>query len=103
MSEHLADTTTSGYDGAALLTCAEGRQTVHTIFEKSRTGRRAGTVPAAGVPERSLGDLLPPALRRARPARLPEVAEIDLVRHYTELSALTTASRPARTRSARAR
>ena len=28
------------------------------------------------------------SLRRARPARLPEVAEIDLLRHFTELSTL---------------
>jgi len=73
---------------AAALTCAEGRATVQTIFEKSRPGRRAGTVPAAGVPERPLDELLPPALRRAAPARLPEVAEVDIVRHYTELSML---------------
>ena len=88
MTPNLADPGSSVVDQAAVLTCAEGRAVVYTIFEKSRAGRRAGTVPAAGVPERPLGDLLPPALRRARPARLPEVAEIDLVRHYTDLSAL---------------
>jgi len=72
----------------ATVTCAEGRATVQTIFEKSRAGRRAGAVPAAGVPERPLDELLPPTFRRAAPARLPEVAEPDIVRHYTELSTL---------------
>ena len=35
-----------------------------------------------------LDDLVPAGLRRAAPARLPEVSEIELVRHFTGLSAL---------------
>jgi len=52
------------------------------IFEKSRPGRRAGRVPDYGLarPE------LPPELRRARPPRLPEVAESEIVRHITALA-----------------
>jgi glycine dehydrogenase subunit 2 len=38
------------------------------------------------VPERSLDELLPPALRRSEPARLPEVSEPEIVRHYNRLS-----------------
>ena len=52
------------------------------IYEKSRPGRRAGIVPSPGLP---LPDL-PAELRRAEPPRLPELAEPELVRHFTELT-----------------
>ncbi|HSL94642.1 MAG TPA: aminomethyl-transferring glycine dehydrogenase subunit GcvPB, partial [Thermoleophilia bacterium] len=65
-----------------------GREPRLTIFERSRPGRRAATIPALDVPDRPLDELVPAALRRARPARLPEVAEVDVVRHFTNLSAL---------------
>jgi glycine dehydrogenase subunit 2 len=51
----------------------------------SSPGRRASTVPAAGV-ESPAGDAVPEAYRRKSPPRLPEVSELDLVRHYTTLS-----------------
>ena len=52
------------------------------IFEKSRAGRRAGRPPHTDLttPE------IPSELRRAEPPRLPEIAETDLLRHFTELS-----------------
>ena len=57
-----------------------------TIFERSKPGRRAFTPPKLDVPERPLDELLPEALRRAEPPRLPEVAEPEIVRHYNRLS-----------------
>jgi glycine dehydrogenase subunit 2 len=57
-----------------------------TIFERSRPGRRAFCPPPLDVPERDLDELLAPALRRSQPARLPEVSEPELVRHYNRLS-----------------
>jgi glycine dehydrogenase subunit 2 len=63
-------------------------ETRQTIFEKSRPGRRAYSIPALDVPEVALDELLPELTRRSRPARLPEVSEIDLMRHFTELSTL---------------
>jgi glycine dehydrogenase subunit 2 len=57
-----------------------------TIYERSRSGRRAFTAPASGVPERPLEELLPAALRRAEGPRLPEVSEPEIVRHYNRLS-----------------
>ena len=57
-----------------------------TIYERSCCGRRASTLPALDVPERPLDELIPAKERRQRPARLPEVAEIELMRHFTELS-----------------
>jgi glycine dehydrogenase subunit 2 len=57
-----------------------------TIYERSRDGRRAFVSPPLDVPERPIDELLPPALRRAEPARLPEVTEPEIVRHYNRLS-----------------
>ena len=53
-----------------------------TIAERSVPGRRAFSFPALDVPEVAV----PPAHARAVAPALPEVAEIDLVRHYTRLS-----------------
>jgi glycine dehydrogenase subunit 2 len=55
------------------------------IFEKSRPGRRAFAVAAADIPAPPPEGLIDPALLRAD-VDLPEVAEVDLVRHYTGLS-----------------
>ena len=56
------------------------------IFEKGAPGRRAATLPALDVPARPLVDLIPADLLRDEPAPLPEVSEIEVVRHYTHLS-----------------
>jgi len=55
------------------------------IYEKSRAGRRAGRIPDPGVKVAEV----PAELARTRPPRLPELAEPELVRHYTELSTRT--------------
>jgi glycine dehydrogenase subunit 2 len=55
---------------------------VKLLYEKSHRGRRAGRPPR---PDLSVPKL-PSDLRRAEPPRLPEIAEPDLVRHFTELS-----------------
>ena len=57
-----------------------------TIFERSKPGRRAATLPPLDVPERPLDELIPSHLRRERPARLPEVSEPEIVRHYNRIS-----------------
>jgi glycine dehydrogenase subunit 2 len=56
------------------------------IFEIGAPGRRGATLPALDVPEAPLDELIPAALQRKTPAPLPEVSEIELVRHYTHLS-----------------
>lgn len=53
------------------------------IFEHSRPGRVNGTQMARGESDVSN---IPEALRRKTPPRLPEVSEMDAVRHYTRLS-----------------
>ncbi len=62
------------------------RERAQTIYEKSKQGRRAATMPAAEVPEPPLEELLPAQLLREEPPRLPEVAEPEIVRHYNRLS-----------------
>jgi len=57
-----------------------------TVFERSRPGRRAFTVPTTDVPEVPVEDLLPAEAIRETPAELPEITEPELVRHYTTLS-----------------
>jgi len=55
------------------------------VFEKSATGRVCARLPLCDVPERPLPDLLPSeALREDLP--LPELSELDVVRHFTKLS-----------------
>ncbi len=53
------------------------------IFEKSVPGRRAVRLPKTEVPSK---DNLPPEYLRAEPPELPEVSELQVVRHFTRLS-----------------
>ena len=57
-----------------------------TIFQKGAPGRRAFTCPELDVPVADADELLPERFRRAEPARLPEVSEPEIVRHYVGLS-----------------
>jgi len=58
------------------------------IFELSREGRRGYSLPKCDVPERDLGELLGEDILRKEDPRLPEVSELDVIRHYTNLSQL---------------
>ncbi len=60
------------------------REHATTIFEKGQPGRRAFEAPALDVP--LVDGLIPASARRAEPARLPNVSEPELVRHYVRLS-----------------
>ncbi|HEX4363687.1 MAG TPA: aminomethyl-transferring glycine dehydrogenase subunit GcvPB [Solirubrobacteraceae bacterium] len=63
---------------------AQQRERATTIFEKGAPGRRAFRAPSLDVPE--VDGLIPDALRRAEPPRLPEASEPEIVRHYVNLS-----------------
>ena len=52
------------------------------IYEKSRPGRRGLAVPRPDLPVPAV----PPELARTTPPRLPELAEPEVLRHFTELS-----------------
>jgi glycine dehydrogenase subunit 2 len=56
------------------------------IFEVSKPGRRAFHLPEIDVEEKPLEALLPEAYLRKTPSDLPEVSEMDIVRHYTNIS-----------------
>ena len=56
---------------------------VPVIFEKSIPGRTGVDLPACDVP---LPGDIPDAVRRAADAELCELSELDVVRHFTELS-----------------
>jgi glycine dehydrogenase subunit 2 len=56
---------------------------VKLIYERSQAGRRASSLPSHG----DLPGVEPPEeLRRASPPRLPELAEPEVVRHFTALA-----------------
>ena len=52
------------------------------IFELSKKGRTAYTLPASGCPAAEI----PAGLLRPQAPALPEVSEVDVARHYTALS-----------------
>ena len=69
-------------------------RTIPTVYEASVPGRRgidlpALDVPAAPLPENMRGD-----------CGLPELSELDVVRHYTHCRSAISGSTPAFTRSA---
>jgi glycine dehydrogenase subunit 2 len=56
------------------------------IFELSSPGRFAHSLPACDVPVEDPAQLLPAAYLRGTPPELPEVSEVDVIRHYSRLS-----------------
>ncbi len=56
------------------------------IFELSSPGRYAYSLPECDVPEADPAAHLPAAHLRRSPAELPEVSEVDVIRHYSRLS-----------------
>ena len=52
------------------------------IFEKSKAGRRASSLPSYDLPKAEI----PAELERKRPPRLPELSEPEVVRHFTALA-----------------
>jgi glycine dehydrogenase subunit 2 len=56
------------------------------IFEQSAAGREGYSVPEAEVPEVAIDTTIPAHLLRDEVAGFPEVAELDVLRHFTRLS-----------------
>lgn len=56
------------------------------IFERSREDRYAYSLPQSDIKTDSVESILDDKFIRKNKAEFPEVAELDLVRHYTELS-----------------
>ncbi|WKZ16314.1 MAG: aminomethyl-transferring glycine dehydrogenase subunit GcvPB [Candidatus Jettenia caeni] len=56
------------------------------IFDKTSPGRRCFVFPACDVPVKPITELLARDMLRKKETKLPEVSEIDVVRHFTRLS-----------------
>src|SRR5438552_1986907 len=61
-------------------------QSTELLFELSHPGRRCHRLPACDVPAAEADALLPKDAVAAEPPPLPEVGEIDLIRHFVNLS-----------------
>jgi glycine dehydrogenase subunit 2 len=62
------------------------QQATQLLFELSKPGRRGAKLPASDVPARALDAIVPREHAAAAPPPLPELAEPDVVRHFTNLS-----------------
>lgn len=56
------------------------------IFEISKSGRIGYSLPELDVPKVDVADILPTSYIRQEEPDLPEVSELDIMRHYTALS-----------------
>src|SRR5699024_4020541 len=56
------------------------------IFERSKTGRTAYALSETDIPTFDIGERIGKEFVREEPADLPEVSELELIRHYTALS-----------------
>jgi glycine dehydrogenase subunit 2 len=61
-------------------------QSTALLFELSKPGRRCHRLPASDVPAKPASGLIPGDQLADAPLPLPEVAESDLIRHFTNLS-----------------
>ncbi len=69
-------------------TTADRKVLEPTVFELSSPGRSAFSLPACDVPEQPIAALIPSQLQRSTTAELPEMSELQVVRHFTRLSQL---------------
>ena len=56
------------------------------LFEQSKMGRVGYSLSESDVPKNDITNMIPNHLIRKQPARLPEISELQLMRHYTSLS-----------------
>jgi glycine dehydrogenase subunit 2 len=61
-------------------------QSTELLFELSHSGRRSHFLPECDVPAALANELLPADALASAPPPLPEVGEIDLIRHFVNLS-----------------
>jgi len=58
------------------------------LFEIGSEGRMGVNLPEADVPQVNIDELLPKKYQRQNPARLPEISEPEVIRHFVNLSTL---------------
>src|SRR5882724_8554682 len=78
----------SGYEvrGPCIEATMNSNQSTELLFEMSHAGRRCHRLPASDVPTADLTKLLPADTLAEAPPPLPEVGEVDLIRHFVNLS-----------------
>lgn len=59
-----------------------------TIFDVAKEGRRASSLPLLDVEELDMDEIIPAELQRKSELNLPQVSQLDVVRHFTLLSKL---------------
>src|SRR5207237_5601536 len=64
----------------------QANQSTELLFEISHAGRRAHRLPPCDVPTKPISSLLPAHAIADAPPPLPEIGEIDLIRHFVNLS-----------------
>ncbi len=64
----------------------QNQQATELLFELSHRGRRTHRLPECDVPVADVSSLLPGNVLAAEPPPLPELGEIDLIRHFVNLS-----------------
>ncbi len=72
--------------GRASSAALMGKGTEPTLFEFSEPGRQSASFRTSGLPEWSVEELIPEQFRASEPVSLPDVAERDLVAHFTRLT-----------------
>ncbi len=56
------------------------------VFEEGSSGRRGFNLPGLDVPSKDISSLIDPALLRDTVPGMPELSEVDVIRHFTRLS-----------------
>ena len=64
----------------------QSNQSTDLLFELSQPGRRCHRLPDCDVPSGDVSELLPANALAEQPPPLPEIGEIDLIRHFVNLS-----------------
>ncbi len=59
-----------------------------SVFEKSKAGRRGVIPPRLGIPRYDESEEIGPELVRGEPPALPELSELQVIRHFTRLAHL---------------
>ena len=58
------------------------------LFEQSKEGRKGYTLPKLRIPKKEVNTMIPEKLIRKQPARLPQLSENEIMRHYIALSTM---------------
>jgi glycine dehydrogenase subunit 2 len=56
------------------------------LFEQGSPGRRAFDLPELDIPKKNVADLIEPGLLRDDVPGMPELSEVDVIRHFTRVS-----------------